>query len=109
MEVTKWLKPLVKTVTAGDLVSGRAVTGLNAKHSSKRVMRRPTRPLMWRTLARLGKRVTRAPSRFAGVLARACPQERHTQYRKPFDVVLGSSTGGPSKNDRASVYSQGQR
>jgi len=45
MEVTKWLKPSVKRVTNyGDSASVQAVTRVNAEQTSKRTMRRPTRP-----------------------------------------------------------------
>ena len=48
MEVTKWLKPSGKRVTTyGDSASVQAVTRVNAEQTSKRSMRRPTRPPYW--------------------------------------------------------------
>jgi hypothetical protein len=44
MEVTKWLKPLVKRVTKyGDSASVQAVTRVNVEQASKRTLHRPTR------------------------------------------------------------------
>jgi len=44
MEVTKWLKPLVKRVTKyGDSASEQAVTRVNVEQASKRTLHRPTR------------------------------------------------------------------
>ena len=56
VEVTKWLKPLVKRVTKyGDSASVQAVMRVNAEQSSKRTLRRPTRPPMRVKLVRLVK------------------------------------------------------
>jgi hypothetical protein len=42
VEVTKWLKPLVKGVTTyGDSASVQAVTRVNVEQASKRTKRRP--------------------------------------------------------------------
>jgi len=45
MEVTKWLKPSISVSQIGDSASVQAVTRVNAEQTSKRTMRRPTRPL----------------------------------------------------------------
>lgn len=45
MEVTKLLKPLGQRATLGGLVSRQAATQGNAEQTSKRPMRKPTRPL----------------------------------------------------------------
>ena len=56
MEVTKWLKPSVSVSRIGDSASVQAVTRVNAEQTSKRTMRRPTRPLFRGRLIRLGAR-----------------------------------------------------
>jgi len=55
MEVTKWLKPSVCVSRIGDSASVQAVTRVNAEQTSKRTMRRPTRPLFRGRLIRLGE------------------------------------------------------
>ena len=55
MEVTKWLKPSISVSRIGDSASVQAVTRVNAEQSSKRTMRRPTRPLFRGRLIRLGE------------------------------------------------------
>jgi hypothetical protein len=45
MEVTKWLKPSISVSRIGDSASVQAATRVNAEQTSKRTMRRPTRPL----------------------------------------------------------------
>ena len=88
MEVTKWLKPPVKHVTKyGDSASVQALTRVNAEQASKRTMRRPTRPPLRGRLIWLGKRAKFAPSRCAGVVARACAQGKRAQHGKPGIVV----------------------
>ena len=54
MEVTKWLKPLVRVSRIGDSASVQAVTRVNAEQASKRTMRRPTRQPFRGRLIRLG-------------------------------------------------------
>ena len=55
MEETKWLKPSVSVSRIGDSASVQAVTRVNAEQTSKRTMRRPTRPLFRGRLIRLGE------------------------------------------------------
>jgi hypothetical protein len=54
MEVTKWLKPSISVSRIGDSASVQAATRVNAEQSSKRTMRRPTRPGFRGRLTRLG-------------------------------------------------------
>src|ERR1700688_1541831 len=53
MEVTKWLKPSISVSRIGDSASVQAVTRVNAEQTSKRTMRRSTRPLFRGRLIRL--------------------------------------------------------
>jgi hypothetical protein len=56
MEETKWLEPSDWRVTIyGDSASVQAVTRVNAEQTSKRTMRRPTRPPYRGRLTRLGE------------------------------------------------------
>src|SRR5207344_3431593 len=56
MEVTKWLKPSISVSRIGDSASVQAATRVNAEQTSKRTMRRPTRPPYRGRLIRLGER-----------------------------------------------------
>src|ERR1035437_3093282 len=53
MEVTKWLKPSISVSRIGDSASVQAATRVNVEQSSKRTMRRPTRPPFRGRLIRL--------------------------------------------------------
>ena len=55
MEVTKWLKPLMKRVTLGDPASVQAVTRVNAEQSSKRTLHRTTCPPLRGMLIGMGE------------------------------------------------------
>ena len=55
MEVTKWLKPSMQRITAGDPTSVQAVTRVNAEQSSKMPMRGPTGTPLPGRLIRLGE------------------------------------------------------